>query len=445
MSTMKPIQLNELAAMEEKYAADHEAKVLRRALNQNDVAKISSVHEAYASTTMKFSIDLDTLDVCNQLQSGRCWIFAACNVMREILAKKYKIKKFELSQNYIAFYDKLEKCNYYMSTVLNELDADFDSETLRYIMRMAIGDGGQWDMLTSIVKKYGIVPKDAMPETYQSSHTGKMNSLLNTRLRKFTADTKHLHRAGKDNEINGEYEKCLYDCFKIISTCFGVPPKSFTFEYVDEDKKYHAEHNVTPKEFYEKYLSTDLDDYYGIINGPTEDKPYYEMFTVKYLGNVVDGDAPSFLNLPMDDFKTAVINQLKDGSPVWFGCDCGKDGDREAGIWDDQMFDYDDTFGIDFEMSKADMLDTCHSAMNHAMVITGVNLEDDKPTKWKIENSWGEKAGKNGYYVCSDTWFDKYVYQACVHKKYLNDKGRDALSKDPIVLKPWDPFGTLAK
>ena len=297
-------------------------------------------------------------------------------------------------------------------------------------------------MMVALVKKYGLCPKTAMPETYQSSHTRDMNEIINRRLRKFTADMK---KAEDDKQINELKDTCLQQCYNLLCDCFGVPPKSFTFEFYDSKDKYHAFYNVTPKEMYEKHLGVDLDDYVGIINGPTKDKPFYRTYTVKYLGNVAGTkNKVFFLNLPMKDFKDLILKQLKDKQPVWFGCDCRKNADREYGLWDDQSFDYEETFGIDLSMDKADMLDTCESAMNHAMVFTGVNLVKNKPNRWKIENSWGDKVANKGYYVASDTWFDQYVFEAVVNKKYLNKKQLEALNKKPIVLDPWDPFGSLA-
>jgi len=441
---MKAIDLKEIEGMREEYLQDNQARILRNALTLNDISKISRVFDGKRNNPNLFSVDLKTMKVTNQMQSGRCWIFSSMNVLREIIAKKYEIEDFELSQNFIAFYDKLEKCNFFMEATLAEIDAPLDSEVMRWLLQMPINDGGQWDMITSIVKKYGICPKSAMPETYQSSHTRAMNGILIKRLRKFVIDSRKLKEEGKDDEIAALKEECLKECYSLIVSCFGLPPETFTFEYYDKDKKYHAYRDVTPKQFYEEYLGVDLDEYVGIIHGPTADKPYHHMYTVKYLGNVVDGDPISFLNLPMEEFKEAVKAQLKDEEPVWFGCDCGKDGDRESGLWDDGQFDYENTLNMNLSMTKAEMLDSGESAMNHAMVFTGVNLVDDKPTRWKIENSWGEKVADKGYYTCSDSWFDLYVYEAVVHKKYLPEDVLKVLDEEPKVLNPWDPFGSLA-
>ena len=437
---MKEITVEELQNMREAYLSDAKARVVRNALTKNDISTISRDFTAMCDNPSIFSIDLKTMPVTNQMQSGRCWIFSAMNVLREMIAKKYNIKEFELSQNYIAFYDKLEKANWFMDCVIAEKNSDINSPEMRYLLENAIGDGGQWNMLVSIVKKYGICPKTAMPETYQSSHTGNMNRILNRRLRKFACDIRKMN----EEELQAYRTKTTKEIYGLIASCFGLPPVSFTFEYVDKDENHHAEYDVTPLDFYHNYLGEDLDDYVNIINGPTADKPYYKQYCVKYLGNVANGNPISLVNLPMEEFKAAILAQLKDGYPVWFGCDCGADGDRETGLWDDQAFAYGDTFDMDLDMEKAEMLDFRQSAMNHAMVFTGVNLVDGRPTRWKIENSWGDKVANKGYYTCSDTWFDKYMYAAAVNRKYLSEKALAALREEAVELEPWDPFGTLA-
>jgi bleomycin hydrolase len=442
---MNAITKKSLNEMRSAYEADDKARVVRNALVKNNPASISRVQEAAAENPNLFSINIKTLPVTNQMQSGRCWIFSSMNVLREMIANKYKIKDFELSQNYISFYDKLEKANWFMNCVLKEIDNPLNSENMRFLLQYAVGDGGQWNMIQSLVKKYGICPKTAMPETYSSSHTASMNEILNKRLRKFASDAKKAADAGKKEELSALKDEALKEIYGLIASCVGLPPKEFTFEYYDRSDKYHAEYHVTPKQMYGKYLGADIDDYINVINAPTEDKPYFKTFTVKYLGNVADGNPICLLNLPMKDFKKAAVAQMKDNAPVWFGCDCGPDGDRESGLWDDKQCDYANTFDMNLDMSKAEMLDTYQSAMNHAMVLTGVNLgEDGKPNRWKIENSWGEKIANKGYFLGSDTWFDKYVYVIAVNKKYLPKKALDALKKKPIELAPWDPFGTLA-
>ena len=380
MSKFQAITPKKLEEFNKEYLADNTARIVRNALTENSIKTIAKRLEGKAENPNFFSIDIKTLPVTNQMATGRCWLFSSLTILREMIAKKYDIKEqFELSQNYLAFYDKLEKINYFMECMIAEKDQPLDSETSRYLLKTIVGDGGQWDMMVALVKKYGLCPKTAMPETFQSSHTRDMTMLINRRLRRFTADIK---KAENDDEIKAIKEEALKQCYNLLCDCFGVPPKTFTFEYYDKKDKYHAFYNVTPMEMYEKYLGVDLDDYVGIINGPTEDKPFYQTYTVKYLGNVAGTKNPVlFLNLPIEDFKGLILKQLKDKEIVWFGCDCGKDGDRDYGLWDDQSFDFENTLRMDLSFSKAEMLDTWESAMNHAMVFTGVNLVKNKPTQ----------------------------------------------------------------
>jgi bleomycin hydrolase len=433
-----------LNALRLEYLADEKARVVRNALTKNDLAQISRRFEAENANPNIFTIDIKTMSATAQNQSGRCWIFSAMNVLREVIARRFKIREFELSQNYVAFYDKLEKANWFMECIVQEIDRPLADEKNRFLLQSAVSDGGQWNMLVSLVKKYGICPRSAMGETWQAGHTRAMNGVLNTRLRRFAVDAHKAHEEGRDSEIQALREEAMKEIYSLIASCFGLPPQEFTFEYYDVDNKAHAEYHVTPKDFYEKYLAMDLGQYVSVINGPTADKPFHKTFTVEYLGNVVGGEKVVLLNLPMDEFKAAVLATLKDGEPVWFGCDCGKDGDRNTGLWDDQQFDYAHTFDMNLDMTKEEMLDSRHSAMNHAMVLTGVNLVDEKPDRWKIENSWGDKAANKGYYIASDTWFDRYVYVAAINVKYLSDEAKKALAEEPELLSPWDPFGTLA-
>lgn len=444
---MGKISEKEIKKLAKEYQENSRAEVVRNALVLNSIDSIATVYDARPQNPFFFSVNLDTHKVTEQGRSGRCWIFSSMNVLREKIAKKYDIDgQFELSQNFIAFYDKVEKANWFMTCVEEEIakGSSLHDRAFQWLLDNAVGDGGQWNMVVALIEKYGLCPKSAMPETYQSSHTAAMNGILNKRLRRFALAAKRLHDEGQDKKIGALHEETLAQCYELICDCFGCPPQSFTFEYYDKKKKYHAHRGVTPKEFYEKYLGEDLKDVVVLINGPTADKPFHHLYSVQYIGNVAGAVNTRYLNLPMKELKKAVISQLTAGEPVWFGCDCGKDGLRSEGLWDDKAFAYDKAFGMDLEMTKAEMLDSRQSAMNHAMVLTGVNLVNKKPTRWKIENSWGDKVAQEGYYTASDSWFDLYVYEAAVHKKYLTAAQREMLKGKVTVLDPWDPFGTLA-
>lgn len=436
---MKEISKENLESIEKGYLSELSYTITRRALVKNKISDLIRVNEQTEFTRNMFSIDLKTLPVTDQKSSGRCWIFAGCNIIREKIAQKYNLKDFELSQNYIAFYDKLEKCNYLLENIISLRDKEKDDRTLDHLLSVGIQDGGQWDLFVNIVNKYGLVPKSVFPETFQSSNTREIDNLLNKYIRKFAFEIRT-----NSEDIDNKKEKYMENIYKMLCSCFGVPPKKFSFEYVDKDGKYNIIKDLTPISFYQEIAQTNLNEWVSIINSPTEDKPFNKAYTVDYIGNVIEGNEILYLNLEIERLKQLAIQQLKDGEPVWFGSDCSKAGDREDGIWDDNSFDIDTLFQIDSKMSKGAMLDTRESSMNHAMVITGVNLDGDVPTKWKIENSWGDEKADKGYYIATDTWFTKFVYQIVVNKKYLTEEERNTLNTNRIRLKPWDPMGTLA-
>ena len=290
-----------------------------------------------------------------------------------------------------------------------------------------------------------MVPKDVYDETYQSSNTRSMNAQLNRALKVAAAGLRRMaaDKAGAD-AIQAEKNKTLDAIYGFLCSCYGEPPKAFDFEFVDKDQVYHIEKNLTPLTFAERYVGDLLDQVVSVINAPTADKPYHKTYTIRLLGNVVEGRPVVHLNLTTDELKAAIIAQLKAGKVVWFGSDVGHFGERTLGVWDDRSFDFAALTGLSLAMDKADALDYGLAAMNHAMVLTGVNLDEaGKPTRWKIENSWGDKNGEKGYYVCSDSWFDQYVFQAAVEREYLGGLA-DLAAQEPIVLEPWDPMGTLA-
>ena len=433
---MREITKEFLEEVKSEYLEKDVYSIARHALNKQAIDSLVKVSEQNQYTRNHFSIDIKTLPVTNQKASGRCWIFAGLNVLREKIAKKYNLEDFELSQNYVAFYDKLEKCNYLLERVIELRYQEKFERTIDFLLSGGIEDGGQWDLFVNVVKKYGVVPKDVFPETFQSSNTRQIDNLLNRYIRKFAFDVREI----KDDIEAIAYRKkeMIKNIYKMLCSSFGVPPTTFAFEYVDKDGNYNIVKNVNPIQFLDEYVGVHLDDYISIINAPTRDKPFYKTYTVKYLGNVIEGKEVKHLNEEMHRLKDLVIAQLKEGEPVWFGSDCRQSGDREEGVWDDLSFDVDRLFQIDSTMSKEAMLDTRESAMNHAMVITGVNIEDDKPTKWKIENSWGSEHGNKGYYIATNDWINNYVYRIVINKNILSSKQLDILKQDKIVIEKWD-------
>ncbi|MDE6492212.1 MAG: C1 family peptidase, partial [Lactobacillus sp.] len=417
--------------------------VASHAAQENGIYKASQNLQTKIDLDPTFSIEIETGKPADQKQSGRCWMFSALNTMRHPLQKKFSLKDFELSQNYTNFWDKFEKSNWFFENVIATANKDLGDRKVSFLFATPQQDGGQWDMLCGIIEKYGIVPKSVYPETANATNSSALNDTLNTLLRKDGLELRKLVNSGKSmDEVEAVKNDMLNDVFRILATSLGLPPKKFNFEYRDDNKKYHIDKDITPKEFFNKYVGMDLKEHISTINAPTSDKPFHKVFSVEYLGNVVGGRQVRHLNLTVDEMKDLIIKQLKSGEVVWFGSNVVKDSERRAGLLDTNLYRRDQLFDTDFSMSKADMLDSGESMMDHAMVITGVDIVDGRPTKWKIENSWGEKPGFKGYFVMSDAWFDSFVYQAVINKKFLSEDLKSAYEDgkdDPIQLLPWDP------
>ena len=428
----------------EEYGKDEKAAVIRHALSRSSLSNVLYDSSALIGVDPAFSLEIKTLPVADQKVSGRCWIFAGLNVLREAIAKKNKIKSFELSQNYISLFDKIEKSNFALESIIKLAKNDHDERVFDFIVHEPVADGGQWDMFVNIVKKYGLLPKGAFPETFQSDNTREGNQLINAAIRLFAEQAHNLALKGEDKALRQLKEKTMDKIYGFLLSSFGVPPKTFDFEYVDEKEKFHVERGLTPHSFFEKYIGLSIDEYQSIINSPTADKPFGKNYTIDFLGNVVEGKPINHLNLEMGRIKELIVKQLTGGNVVWFGSDVGFFRDREGYAWDSKAFDFVSPFGFDVKFDKGGMLDFRHSAMNHAMVITGVDIVGGEPKKWKIENSWGEKNGIKGYYVMSAEFFDRFVYQAVILKKYLSAAELAATKADPKHLSPWDPMGTLA-
>ncbi|OQO71229.1 aminopeptidase [Enterococcus villorum] len=442
---MKAITPEMTKRFEKKFRASSKQQVLQRAVVKNGITASAENTAAHVSNTPVFSIDLSTGKVANQKQSGRCWMFAALNTFRHKLLNQFHLKEFELSQNYTFFWDKYEKANYFYENIIATGNDALDSRKVAFLLATPQQDGGQWDMIVSLFQKYGVVPKSVMPESANSSNSRDLNNYLNKLLRKDSVVLREMIATDETHEaIQSKKEEMLEEIYNFLSISLGTPPKEFDFEYRDEENNYHLDQALTPQLFYDKYIGVKLDDYVSIINAPTEDKPFNRSYTVEMLGNVVGGKEVRYLNVEMDTFKKLAIAQLEQGESVWFGCDVGQSSTRDSGIMALDVYDLNNLFDVDFAMTKAQRLNYSESLMTHAMVLTGVDLVEGKSTKWKVENSWGEKVGNKGFFVMSDEWMDEYTYQIVVRKDLLTKEQLKAFNEEPIILAPWDPMGALA-
>lgn len=441
------INADQLKDFKQDYANRQETRILERTVAKNGVKAASFDWHAIADNDQHFSIDLATGDVADQKQSGRCWLFAALNTMRHNMQNRFNLPDdFELSQSYAFFWDKFEKANWFYENIIQTADLDIDDRKVAWLLDAPQSDGGQWDMLCALIEKYGVVPKSAQPETYNSSRSNEINAVLNNQLRHDAVILRQLvHEQASESQINATRKEMLNTVYRMLAYAFGEPVQTFDFEYrTKKDKQFHRDSNLTPVAFFDKYVGWDLSEYVSIIQAPTKDKAYHKTYTIEMLGNVVGGRQVKHFNLSMTELKELAIKQLQNGESVWFGSDVVKYSETKLGILALNTYGYEDLFDTKLTMNKADMLDYHQSMMDHAMVLTGVDLVDGKPAKWKVENSWGPKVGEKGYFVMSDEWMDQYVYQIVVNKKYLSDELKADQAQEPIVLKPWDPMGTLA-
>ncbi len=430
----------------DKFHEDRASVAVAGAVAKSGINDASLNNEVLRRHKHMFSVRTKHGEITEQKKSGRCWMFAALNTARVDTMKKFNVKTVEFSQNYTLFWDKFERSNYVLDSIIDTVEEPRDSRIVAFLLAAPLGDGGQWDMFKAILKKYGIVPKDHMPETYHSSDTMVMDRYLTSMLRYFAFQIREEYAKNRDVQILKDMKKdMLYKIYNILVKALGQPPKTVNFEYVDKDDNYHRLPQMTPQDFFKEAVGWDLDERVSIINAPTKDKPYGKVYTVKYLGNISEAEPVKYLNVPNEVMKEAAIKALKDGEPVWFGCDVGKLSERQIGIMDNDIFNYEMTMGYYPEWTKETRLDYYESLLTHAMVFTGVNLDENgNPTEWEVENSWGDKAGKKGMFSMSDEWFDTFMYQIMIDKKYLPDEWKEKLDGELVELEAWDPMGSLA-
>lgn len=435
----------------DKLFADYEANAkfhaVENAVTHNGLLKSLETRQSQVENNHVFSIDLTKDEVSNQKASGRCWMFAALNTFRHKLISDFKLENFELSQAHTFFWDKYEKSNWFLEQVIATADEELASRKVKFLLDTPQQDGGQWDMVVALFEKYGVVPKSVYPESISSSASRELNQYLNKLLRQNAQILRQALAAGADSTaVQAKKEELLQEVFNFLAMNLGLPPRRFDFAYRDEDDHYQSEKKITPQAFYKKYVGLNLADYVSIINAPTADKPYGKSYTVDMLGNVVGSPAVRYLNLDMERFKELAIAQMQAGETVWFGSDVGQVSDRQKGILATNTYDFKAAMDIDLTQDKAGRLDYSESLMTHAMVLTGVDLDENgKAIKWKVENSWGNKVGQKGYFVASDVWMDEYTYQIVVRKEFLTAEELAAYEETPKVLAPWDPMGALAK
>jgi bleomycin hydrolase len=443
----KTIQNGDVKRFLESFDRDPKNLLALNAVTENGIAAVALSRKEVDRINYTFSNLIESPEATNQERSGRCWLFSGLSSLCLEAMKKLNVGTFELSEAYQMFWDKLEKANFFLENIIETRDERLDSRLVLALLSDPLSDGGQWDMFVNLVEKYGVVPKSFMPETDSSSNSDPMNTLLVAKLREYAKTLRDLHSQGSSaQELRKSKGAMLEEFYKMLAIHLGKPPTSFYWEWRDKGNIFHRHGYITPKEFYKKYVDVDLNDLVCLINAPTKDKPYNKLYTVQYLGNVIGGRQVRYLNVDIRTLKKAAVDMIKDNHAVWFGCDVGQMLETEMGAMDLNVYDYKLVFGTDFKLDKAGRLDYRNSEMTHAMVLTGVDLDEKgKPKKWRVENSWGAKIGDRGFMYMMDEWFDEYLYEITVRKEYLSPELLKVLDTEPIVLPSWDPMGTLAK
>ncbi|MGH3470624.1 MAG: aminopeptidase C [Nocardioidaceae bacterium] len=436
----------DLSRMSSEFEATPHNRLMQNAVATTTVDSVALDRAIVTSIDRTVSNLLTDRAVTNQEKSGRCWLFAGTNLLRTGIAQKLGVKDFELSQNHLLFWDKLEKANHFLEAIIEMRAREDDDRTVAHLLSDPIGDGGQWNMFVALVDKHGLVPKSAMPETESSSNTHAMNRSLCRLLRKTARDMRAQAAAGDDVEqLRKTKDIAVSAAHRILTIHLGTPPTEFFWQWTDDDKGFHRDGTITPQQFAKSYLSIPLDEYVCVVHDPRDTSPRGRIYTVQYLGNVVGAPSVTYLNVEIDQLRDLAQQAIVGGEPVWFGCDTGKMSNGEHGIWDAGLYDYDGVYATELGMTKADRLVYHDSLMTHAMLFIGVDVVDGSPRKWRVENSWGDERGDKGLWTMNDNWFSEHVFEIAVRRGALSPQLQAALDSEPTVLPAWDPMGALAR
>ena len=416
--------LKDLNASFEGNAGD---RAIRNALNSTSMAVLAASAEKSVMPDTNFSDEVKTNGRTDQKSSGRCWLFTGLNVLRAQMIARHNLDEFTFSQNYLFFYDQLEKSNLFLQGIIDTRKLPMEDRKVDWLFSNPIGDGGQFTGVSNLIMKYGVVPSEAMPETYSANNTSAMRSQLSLILREGGLKL----RAAKDKDVQALKVSILKDVYRVLALCLGVPPTEFTWR--NDGKTY------TPQEFYKQYLGQDLENnYVMVMNNPTLE--YGKVYEIDYDRHVYDGQNWVYVNLPMDRIKEMAIASIKDNTALYFSCDVAKFLDRSKGVADIDNFDYQSLLGVDYGMDKRDRILTHASGSTHAMTLIAVDIKDGKPVKWMVENSWGETSGYKGNIIMTDEWFDNYMFRLVVEKKYVPGDVLSMMNQKPVLLPAWDPM-----
>lgn len=449
-----PLTLDTLTKFRNEFYSDPKNELAQNVCTRFDPFEVAISRKKADSTLHIYNIKVDSegKPVTNQENSGRCWLFAALNVMRLPFMKKYCIEEFEFSQSYLFFWDKIERSHYWLNNVVEtaKQGEQLEGRLVNFLLKDPINDGGQWDMIVNLVNKYGVIPKKCYPESFSSRRSLHMNALIKTKLREYAKELRDLVAANaSDEDIQNRISKQIAVIYNIVATCLGTPPESFTFEYYSKDKSYNNFGRCTPQEFYNTHVRPlfNVDDKVCLVSDPRESNPFGQLYTLQCLGNVVGGRQTAYNNQPIETLMKVVKESIQGGEAVWFGCEVSKRFERKNGLEDLDAHDYRLVFNTEVQigLQKADRLMYGDSCMTHAMVFTAVGTDEQgNPRKFRVENSYGDKDYDKGYLLLTEPWFREFVFEVVVDKKFVPQEVLEVFKQDAKVLPAWDPMGTLA-
>lgn len=436
------ISLEQLENFRKVYNSEKTNKIIENAITNNGLENACINRDIIIENQPIFNVELPESKRYDQKDSWKCWIFGGLNLIKYNIAKNLdmNVMDLELSSNHISFYDKLEKSNNVYENVINLENTEFDYLRKNEVLKFCVSEGGYWDMFVSIVNKYGIIPYSYNFDAVESTVVQRVEYLYTEKIKKDVLKLIELKKSKVDiNSLRKEKDKFLQENYTLLCKIYGEPLTKFDFEYKDKDGNYKRIKNLTPIEFKNKFLDLKLENFVTIGNTPMYNKEYYKIYQKKYLGNIYEKSYVKYLNLPIEDLKELTIKQLKDNIPVYMGAHILKFRDKKSGVLDIRLYNYEDTLKMK-RLSKEESLNLYDISMHHIMSFTGVNLVDDKPQRWKVENSYGDKEKVNGYYIMNDNFFDEFVLSVVIDKKYLSENQLKLLDQKPIEFAVEEPF-----
>ena len=431
------IDAQTLEQLRKGYTASPEQKAIKNALATTSISVLATNSENAAMCDTHFSDRVKTRGITDQKSSGRCWLFTGLNVLRAKMISEHKLAEMEFSQNYCSFYDLLEKSNLFLQAIIDTRNLPLSDRKVDWLLHNPISDGGQFTGVSNLIMKYGVVPKEVMPETFQSDNTRNMRTILSLKLREYALA---LRNAKSEKAASALKVQQLTEIYRILVECLGVPPTEFEWTHRNRSGEVVSTEKYTPQSFYKKYIGEELEEnYIMVMNDPSRE--YGKVYEIEYDRHVYDGENWLYINLPIERIKEMAIASIKDNTAMYFSCDVGKFLDRSKGTLDLANFDYESLFRTSFPMSKKERIQTYASGSSHAMTLIAVDLdENEKPRKWMVENSWGTKSGYKGNLIMTDEWFNEYMFRLVVERQYVPQDILEMLKQKPIMLPAWDPM-----